>query len=60
MKAKIKIVNEYDKRAAKGKVNKTKFAEEFGLAQSSLSMILDSKTRQLISEAVSKTNYRHV
>ena len=54
MKAKIKIVNEYDKRAAKGKVNKTKFAEEFGLAKSSLSTKLDSKARQLISEAVYK------
>ncbi len=33
MEAKIKIVNEYDIRDAKGKVNKTKFAEEVGLAK---------------------------
>ena len=54
MKAKIKIINEYDKGAEKGKVNKTSFAEEFGLAKSSLSTILDSKARQLFSEAVFK------
>ena len=46
MKAKIKIIEEYDEAVAKGKVNKTQFELKHVLAKSSLQTILASKSRQ--------------
>ena len=46
MKAKIKIIQEYDDAALKkGKINKTQFALKHGLAKSRLQTILTSKSR---------------
>ena len=48
-----KIIQEYDELVKRqGNVNKTKFAEKYGLAKSSLSTILDSKNRQVMEVAV--------
>ena len=47
-KQKQKIVQEFDELVkTQGKVNKTKFAEKYGLAKYSLATILDSKSRQV-------------
>ena len=47
-KQKQKIIQEYDELVKRqGKVNKTKFAEKYGQAKSSLSTILDSRNRQV-------------
>ena len=51
-KQKQKIIQEYDELVKRqGNVNKTKFAEKYGLAKSSLSTILDSKNRQVMEVA---------
>ena len=52
MKAKIKIIQQYDEAVLKeGKVNQTQFALKHGLAKSSLQTISASKSRQCMNTA---------